>query len=69
MSPISGDQWGVDYAVSPKFEVKQVTDDTSVVTIHLEPGRYFVADWAAGFFTAAAGDPLHYTGYWIEVGT
>jgi hypothetical protein len=68
MSPISGDQWGVDYAVAPKFEVEQATDDTSVVTLHLEPGSYFVADWAAGFFTAAVDDPLHYTGYWIQVG-
>jgi hypothetical protein len=68
MSPTSGGQWGVDYAVAPKFEVKQATDDASLVTLHLEPGSYFVADWSAGFFTAAADDPLHYTGYWIEVG-
>jgi hypothetical protein len=68
MSPTSGGQWGIDYAVAPKYEVAKKSERTSVVTLHLEPGSYFVADWAAGFFTAAVDDPLHYTGYWIDVG-
>ncbi len=68
MSPTSGGQWGVDYAVAPKYEVEPANADTTVVTFHLEPGSYFVADWRAGFFTAAPDDPMHYGGYWIEVG-
>lgn len=68
MSPTSPGQWGVDYAVAPQLEVKQATPDAAIVTMHLEPGSYFVADWQAGFFTPASDDPLHYTGYWIEVG-
>jgi Carboxypeptidase regulatory-like domain len=68
MSPTSQGQWGVDYAVAPKYEVKKANPDTAVVTLHLEAGSYFVADWASGFFTPAADDPVHYSGYWIDVG-
>ena len=68
MSPTSAGQWGVDYAVAPKFDVAKQAPDADVVTVRLEPGSYFVADWQAGFFTAAPDDPLHYTGYWIDVG-
>jgi hypothetical protein len=68
MSPTSQGQWGVDYAVAPKYDVKNAAPDTDIVTLHLEAGSYFVADWSSGFFTAAVDDPQHYAGWWIDVG-
>ena len=67
MSPKSDTQWGIDYAERLTPTTKTVEQGRDIVVMDLQPGRYFVADWEAGFFVKLPGAGEGYSGYLLEV--
>ncbi len=66
--PARRGKWKVDYADRPKWETQRLEEGKEIVIMALTPGRYFVADWAKGFFTKGklADGTEGYLGYYVE---
>ena len=59
-------RWEQRYAEAPEERKDTLEPGKVLVTLKLEPGEYFIADWMGGFFHKKHGTQ-QYTGYVISV--
>lgn len=70
ISPSSADRWDVDFSDNPDLNERSIGADAKLVTVTLDGGRLFLADWNKGFFTRIESTEEGregYSGYLLDV--
>jgi len=59
-------RWVVEHRDRTKVSLEPKMDDIQIHQVNVEPGGYFIAEWA-GFFVPTAPKASTYKGYWVQV--
>lgn len=57
-------RWETAYGESPKMQYEKIEGGRDLITVSLDPGEYFIADWTHGQFNLNKKDKL-YKGRWV----
>ncbi len=61
-------RWNVTYREKAEFEKRTLNRGKTIVLMHLEPGRYFIADWKGFFVPISEREDRHsYSGHLLVV--